>query len=112
DCLDLPIPFEQFQPEICWKIRVISYNDETGELTAEIIDYNYDRNNVALSLDSSFYFAGIEKIRFRSIDTAGLLKSVVLKKALPKQVEVPKSKTTQKQPVEHLVHKTMKVPFS
>jgi len=112
DCLDLPIPFEQFQPEICWKIRVISYNDETGELTAEIIDYNYDRTNVALSLDSSFYFAGIEKIRFRSIDTAGLLKSVVLKKALPKQVEVPKSKTTQKQPVEHLVHKTMKVPFS
>jgi len=112
DCLDLPIPFEQFQPEICWKIRVISYNAETGELMTEIIDYNFDRTGVSLSLNSSFYFAGIEKIRFRSIDTAGLLKSVILKKALPKQIEVPKSETTQKQPVEHMVHKTMKVPFS
>ena len=112
DCLDLPIPFEQFQPEVCWKIRVISYNDETGELTAEIIDYNYDRTGVSLSLNSSFYFAGIEKIRFRSLDTAGLLKSVTLKKALPKQVEFPTIKSTQKQPIEHIVHKTMKVPFS
>lgn len=113
DCLDLPMPIEQFAPDICWKIRVVRYNDETGELTGEIIDYNYDNSDIVLSLNPSFYFAGIEKIKFRSIDTAGFLRSVTLKKQVPAQQNVlAKAKATVKQPVENVLLKTMKVPFS
>jgi superfamily II DNA or RNA helicase len=113
DCLDLPIPFEQFLPDICWKIRVIKYNDEIGELTAEILDYHYDKSNAVLNLTPSFYFPGIEKIKFRTLDTAGFLKSVILKKQVATQQALPiKSKDKGKQPVENVVLKTMKVPFS
>ncbi|HWK03814.1 MAG TPA: DEAD/DEAH box helicase family protein [Puia sp.] len=113
DCLDLPMPIEQFLSDICWKIRVIRYNDETGELTAEIIDYHYDKSNIVLSLNPAFYFPGIEKIKFRTIDTAGFLKSVILKKQVATQQTLPaKAKDKRKQPVENVVLKTMKVPFS
>lgn len=113
DCLDLPMPIEQFLPDICWKIRVIRYNHESGELTAEIIDYHYDKSNTALNLNPSFYFPGIEKIKFRTIDTAGFLKSVILKKKVAAQLAVSaKVKVTENQPVENVVLKTMKVPFS
>src|SRR5450432_1558519 len=113
DCLDLPMPIEQFLPEICWRIRVIKYNDETGELTGEIIDYHYDKSNTTPNLSPSFYFPGIEKIKFRTIDTAGFLKSVVLKKQAAKQQAVlAKIKATEKQTVENVLLRTMKVPFS
>ncbi len=113
DCLDLPMPIEQFLPDICWKVRVIKYNDDTGELTGEILDYHYDNSNTVLNLNTSFYFPGIEKIKFRSIDTAGFLKSVILKKQIVTQQAIPeKVKVREKQPVENVVLKTMKVPFS
>jgi hypothetical protein len=112
-CLDLPMPIEQFLPDICWKVRVIKYNDDSGELTGEILDYHYDNSNTVLNLNTSFYFSGIEKIKFRSIDTAGFLKSVILKKQIVTQQAIPeKVKVLEKQPVENVVLKTMKVPFS
>lgn len=113
DCLDLPIPFEEFLPNVCWKVRVTSYNDEIGELTGEIIDYNYDKSNVALNLNPSFYFPGIEKIKFRAIDTAGFLRSVILKKlTITQQTVFGNVKEVVKQPIEKVVLKTMRVPFS
>ena len=113
DCLDLPIPIEEFLPDICWKIRATRYNDEAGELTGEIIDYRYDKSNTVLSLNPSFYFPGIEKIKFRTLDTAGFLKSVILKKTVVTQQEVPaKVQGIAKRPVEKVVLKTLKVPFS
>ena len=112
-CLDLPMPIDQFLPDICWKIRVIRYEDEIGELTGEIIDYNYDRNNAVANLSPLFYFPGIERIKFRSIDTAGFLKSVMLKKSeTTQQIIQAKAKKAEKQPAENTVLKSMKVPFS
>jgi superfamily II DNA or RNA helicase len=113
DCLDLPMPIEQFLPDICWKIRVISYNHNMGELTGEILDYHYDNSNTVVNLNTSFYFPGIEKIKFRSVDTAGFLKSVILKKQIVTQQAIPeKVMVREKQAVENVVLKTMKVPFS
>jgi len=51
DCLDLPMPIEEFLPGTCWRVRVLKYNDESGELTGEIIDYQFNKNNIALSLN-------------------------------------------------------------
>jgi superfamily II DNA or RNA helicase len=39
DQLDLPIQVEKFKREIAWKIRVLKYDEENGEIMAEIIDY-------------------------------------------------------------------------
>lgn len=112
DCLDLPMPIEEFLPDICWKIRVTRYIDETGELTAEVIDFNYDKSHIVLTLNPAFYFAGIEKIKFRTIDTGGFLKSVILKKQVSsQQALLAKLKDKRKEP-ENVVLKTMKVPFS
>ena len=112
DCLDLPMPIEEFLPDICWKIRVTRYIDETGELTAEVIDFNYDKSHIVLTLNPAFYFAGIEKIKFRTIDTGGFLKSVILKRQVATQQALKaKAKDKRKEP-ENVVLKTMKVPFS
>jgi len=113
DCLDLPTPIEQFLPDICWRLRVIKYDDETGELIAEIIDYHFDRNNIIPNLSPSFYFSGVEKIKFKTIDTAGFLRSVILKKHPATQhTAMAKIKSMENQPIENVVLKTMKVPFS
>ncbi len=112
DCLDLPMPVEGFLPGTCWRVRVLKYNDESGELTCEIIDYQYNKNNIILSLNPSFYFQGIEMIKFRAIDTAGFLKSVILKKqVVTHQASPGKVKLIERKQVENVVLKTMKVPF-
>jgi len=112
DCLDLPMPIEEFLPDICWKIRVTRYNDETGELTGEIIDYRCDKTNSVLTLNPSFYFPGIEKIKFRTLDTGGFLKSVILKKQVATQQPLPAKAKDKSKDAENIVLKTMKVPFS
>lgn len=112
NCLELPIAVEKFLPEICWKIRIVKYNNETGEMTAEIVDYQYDNTKIPISLNDSFYFQGIEKIKFRAIDTAGFLKSVILKKeAVTQRGAIVIAGTNEKQTNEIVVIKTMKVPF-
>jgi superfamily II DNA or RNA helicase len=39
DQLDLPIQVEKFKPDVAWKIRILNYDEENGEIKAEIIDY-------------------------------------------------------------------------
>jgi len=112
DCLDLPMPIEAFLPDICWKIRITRYNDETGELTAEVIDFNYDKSHIISSLNPTFYLPGIEKIKFRTIDTGGFLKSVILKKQVATQQPLPAKAKDKRKELENVVLKTMKVPFS
>ena len=84
--LDLGMNFDYFQKGIVWKIRILKYKEEECSIFAEVIDYNVsiqeDIQQLSLSL------LPIEQIRFRTIDTGGILKSVVLKKAL---VNTPKS---------------------
>ncbi|MEJ7736980.1 MAG: DEAD/DEAH box helicase family protein [Chitinophagaceae bacterium] len=79
DCLDLPLPVEEFKDGIVWKLRVNSYNEEEGELFSEVIDYNFPLSKVMENKQGSFYFSGIEKIKFRTLDTNGFLSAVNLK---------------------------------
>ena len=112
DCLELPLQVEQFKEDIAWKIRVINYNEEEGDLFSEILDYNFPLSESKDTLQGKFYFYGIEKIRFRNIDTSGLLNSVVLSQQL-----IPESNSSiniiKQVPSipEQVLLKTMKVPF-
>ena len=112
ECLDLPIPIEAFLPDIRWRVRVIKYSDEEGELVCEIMDYNCSVSVSEKGRINSFYFPGIERIKFRSIDTAAFLRAVVLKGMPSVQQGLRLSINQQvRQPIENVVLKTMKVPF-
>ncbi len=122
-CIDLPIDIEKFREGIAWKLRVLNYNDETGELMTEILDY-YAKPEIFISKQGSFQFQVIDKIKFRAIDTGKLLNAVELKKTIlisgpaistepiisydepPKPIEkiIPK-------PIERVLKKTIKVSF-
>jgi superfamily II DNA or RNA helicase len=111
DCLDLPLPVQEFKDGVVWKLRVNEYNEEEGELFAEIIDYDFPLSKVTEIKQGLFYFYGIEKVKFRSLDTAGLLKSVTLKKQSVAEPEVPVNNIKQPETTEQVFLKTMKVPF-
>lgn len=112
-CLDLPVEIESFKDAAAWKIRVLQYNETTGELVAEIMDYdaNPEMSNLG---QRKLQFLIIDIIRFRAMDTIQLLHIVKLKKSaivksndaavqpLVEQPSLPKERT---------LVKTMKVPF-
>jgi hypothetical protein len=112
ECLDLPISIEEFLPGISWKARVVKYNEDEGELVCEIVDYNCIGNGLTEDRIGSFYFPGIERIKFRSIDTAAFLRSVVLKgrPSVQQGLQIDKNQWN-RQPVENVILKSMKVPF-
>ncbi len=78
--LDLFVEVEQFREGIAWKVRISDYDEENCILKTEIIDYNA---NAAINTNqqSSLQFLIIEKITFRALDTAHLLRSVQLKQS-------------------------------
>lgn len=127
-CLDLPLEVDKFNEGIIWKVRVLNFDEDTGILITEILDYQYYRELKATT-QGSFAFMQIEAIKFRVIDTTRLLKSVQLKQlqtpifsepasaytpafhapafaesAPPKAIELAT-------PKEYRIVKTMKVPF-
>lgn len=119
DQLDLPIQVERFKTEVAWKIRVLNYDEENSEIRAEIIDYaaNPEFSN---SNQISLQFQPIDKISFRSLDTARLLHAVELKRItsttkipeessdnVPQHIFKPVTK-----PAEWVIQKIMKVPIS
>ncbi|MGI8583984.1 MAG: hypothetical protein ACR2KX_17445 [Chitinophagaceae bacterium] len=111
DCLDLPLPVENFYPGTIWKLRVLNFNDENGELLVEVIDYDFNINTIQ-PVQTSFYFEGIEKIKFRSLDTGNFLKSVVLKKqSIPDAAKGYKINKDQNFS-ENIILRTMKVLLS
>ncbi len=118
DQLDLPIQVEKFKPEIAWKIRVLNYDEENSEIRAEIIDYAANPE-INTGNQISLQFQPIDKISFRSIDTAKLLHAVELKRfTSPQKVfEEPNDNASQQsfktitKPTEWVVKKIMKVPF-
>ncbi len=91
-------------------MRVIRYDGDTGELFGEIINYDYKAGDSAPDIQPSLYFAGVEKIKFRSLDTGGFLASVILQKSNPQRVV--QGKAAAAPPAEYVVMKAMKVPFS
>jgi superfamily II DNA or RNA helicase len=119
-CLDLFAEVERFREGIAWKVRVLEYDEENCILKTEIIDYNVNTAMNA-SQQSSLQFLIIDKITFRAIDTAHLLRSVQLKQAtaidyvsepiveyqITNNIQSNIIPTTTK-----VLRKTMKVPFS
>jgi|SRR5450432_56149 len=112
ECLDLPISIEEFLPGISWKVRVVKYNEDDGELVCEIMDYNSIGNGLTEDRIGSFYFPGIERIKFRAIDTAAFLRSVVLngRPSVQQGLQIDIDQRN-RQPVENVIIKSMKVPF-
>ncbi|MEO8854894.1 MAG: DEAD/DEAH box helicase family protein [Ginsengibacter sp.] len=120
-CLDLPVEVEKFKEDVVWKLRVLSYNEESAELITEITDY-HGKPEVNSAVQSSLQFLIIDKIKFRTIETGKLLNAVALKKIpiiheklepfitdeIPKYFEQPKITYN----VEKILSKTMKVPFN
>jgi superfamily II DNA or RNA helicase len=112
-CLDLPIEIESFKEAAAWRIRVLQYDEVTGELVAEIMDYqaNPEMNNLG---QRKLQFLIIDTIKFRAMDTIQLLRIVKLKKSA-----IAKSNDAAVQPIvehpsptkESTLVKTMKVPF-
>jgi superfamily II DNA or RNA helicase len=111
DCIDLPLPVEEFKDGVVWKLRVNSYNEEEGELFGEIIDYDFQINKVTDTKQDSFYFYGIERIKFRSLDTSSFLRSVILKHQPIIETKRIEDDKKEQAPAEYVVLKTMKVPF-
>jgi len=119
DQLDLPIQVEKFKTEVAWRIRVFNYDEENSEIRAEIIDYSANPEfNTGNQI--SLQFQPIDKISFRSLDTARLLHAVELKKftSTPKVCEESSDNIPQPgfkivtKPAEWVLKKIMKVPFS
>ena len=136
-CLDLPIEAEKFKDDIAWKVRVLNYDETTGLLMSEIINYNAN-STITAGTQTSLQFMEIEAIKFRTIDTSQLLKAIEIKKQIFHTVEEPVFAYTPPKrvfddaptkpvvddappkpvnvipakPVEHLLVKSLKVPFS
>lgn len=112
NCIDLPLPVEHFIDNIAWKIRVIDYNEEQGNLFAEIIDYDFPISQSRKAGQETFYFYGVERIRFKNIDTNGFMKAVVLaNKAIEGASVYPKEIQQSTKTSEHVLLKVMKVPL-
>lgn len=78
--LDVGLHIEGFKSDVVWRVKVLKYNEEQNSLFVEVLNYSLttqeEPNQLILPL------APIEQIRFRTLDTAGLLRSVVLKNTL------------------------------
>jgi superfamily II DNA or RNA helicase len=119
-CLDLSLEIEKFKEGIAWKVRVLSYDEESFELMTEIMDYHVkpEMNN---NKQNSLQFLIIDKLKFRALDTGHLLRAVELKKnPVIQKVSEPTvnyevSNRVEKalaRPIERILSKTMKVPFN
>lgn len=118
-CLDIETPIERFKEGVAWLVQVLNYNEDTGELMTEIINYDAipEPGN---SVQVEFQFLLIEKIRFRTINTSYLLHSVQLRQ-FPFSTQVAEQptepilqvvpQTAIKKPVDYTFKKTMKIPF-
>jgi superfamily II DNA or RNA helicase len=118
DQLDFPIQIEKFKTEVAWKIRVLNYDEENSEIRAEIIDYAANpESNTGNQI--SLQFQPIDKISFRSLDTARLLHAVELKR-ITSTTKIPEESSDNvpqhffkpvTKPAEWVIQKIMKVPF-
>jgi superfamily II DNA or RNA helicase len=100
--LQLGLDVESFVTGIAWKIRVLKYEEESKSVFVEVVDYNALHFDQKIQLLLSYL--SVEQIRFRTLDTVGLLKSVVLKKSTHPQVSSIANDW-------HLFEKTVKIPF-
>ena len=112
NCLDLPIEVEKFKEGVIWKIRVLAYDEDSGELTAEIIHY-HAKPEMPISKQTYLQFLIIDKIKFRAIDTARLLLATVLQKnPIIQEAEPIINREIAVNSIPKRLSRIMKVPFN
>ena len=76
--MELPEVIEEIKPGVSWLIRILKFDENTGLLFAEILDYHHSVGRIE-NQEIQDYIS-LTKIRFRTTDTAKLLQVAVLKK--------------------------------
>lgn len=122
--LDLGMEIKRFKDNVIWKVRVLNFDESTGRLFTEVISYNAALQEGAQQ--TALPLLPIEQISFRTIDTSGLLVSVVLKptNVSSSAIFAPLSLVNEGRPIHTparattpviqewwLFEKTIKVPF-
>jgi superfamily II DNA or RNA helicase len=119
-CLDIETPIERFNEGVAWLVRVLNYDEDKCELMTEILNYQADPEPLNTN-QPEFQFLIVDKIKFRTINTVSLLRSVQLKpipvnlqtSTPPPQVEEPPIfYASANKIVEHTLRKRMKVSFA
>lgn len=105
--LELPDSIQGFRENIRWLIRVIKFNEETGLLFCEVLNYAY---NDVKGHPILLQFLDIKTIRFRSLDTDNLLKCATIKNRVSTTVKNPIRQMAD-QPIE-IVEETIKIPIA
>lgn len=108
--LGLPFEIKQFKKDVAWKIRILNYDEAEEEIFAEILNYQAEQNPLT-ETQFSLDLLGIEKIKFRSISSDQLLRSVQLK---PSMVQIPdeKMELPNKEDIGKSISKLLKLPFN
>lgn len=75
--LNLPEMAQRFHAPAHWKCRIVRFNRDTKTLSLEVISYHTGKAAFAANQKQVINtFDGIESVRFISLDTAGLIKSL------------------------------------
>lgn len=75
--VDLPAGTVRFKSPAFWTIRVINYKEAQKELFAEVLDYQIGETEFSYEqLQLNDQLIGIDKVKFKSIDTFGWLNSM------------------------------------
>jgi hypothetical protein len=120
--LDLPPIAKSFKSPACWTIKVLNYDDQQKKIFAEILSYEVGETRFSpAQLLLADKLKGIRQIKFRSIDTTGLLKTMAgttAYKKIPKpeayvyrdEEMIPAALPVVREPVMETIKETFPVP--
>jgi len=78
--LELPEWIESFKEKICWRVRVLKYEELDKRIFCEVL--SYDVKGDLYIADNKSPLLEIEKIAFKSVDTSGLMHSIESRKKI------------------------------
>jgi hypothetical protein len=74
DELDFVLEGRKFEKPASWLLEVISYSEETAELFVKAIEYRCSTTPIPAKQEAnSKFLEEVQKIKFKSLDTAGVL---------------------------------------
>lgn len=130
DQLGLAVLLKSFETKACWQIRITRYNLEKARIHAEILSYfaHIPELDELPDEETNAALNQVEQIRFRHIDTDGLLKSAAGNRSprvavrsisdnydddkVENTEELPLKKTDERKPDFQILQKQFKVPIN